>query len=374
MKQKLKSGDYDSYEILIPAGHMFGKKKQDYIYKELEKRHPCFSENFVFDENTRITKKGFLSNVTVMDRYVLGDYKNRYPKSSFFTEENIKVFNSGWKSIVVLVLFLILFCVSLIFLKFSFIQDNPEPGAEEKPVPVFTEPQRSIVEDLFFDITESGGKIKSFQWVYDGFTENVSLNITDCSPADFDYSLTKYKISFSPVVFDKGIAVFSIEGEHKAPGTFEKNIKTTRKEFFNEMNIWFAEQGFLLKSEDYLSGIFSLSFSRNIGKYMFALSQKADEIYEKYGFSVYKVILNKNQVELGFTDDFEIPFEENFFSIFARINPCFYEAAQIKSEKKKIQKEPEKENTSRKRIGVITHENGNKSTFYKNRKGRIEND
>lgn len=375
MKQKLKTSDYDSYKILIPVGNMFGKKKQDYLYKELEKRHPCFSENFVFDVNTRVTKKGLLGDVTVMDRYVLGNYKNKYPKSRLLTEENKLVFTSEWKNILVPVLVLLFSLFSILFLKFSFYKVE-ETGqiAEEKTLPVFNELQRSILESVFYDIVESGGKIKNFHWSYDGFSEKVSINLTDCNPADFEYSLDAYKISFSPVVFEKDTAIFSIEGENKVPGIFERKSSNTRKHFFNEMNSWFTENGFVIKSEDYLTGTFSLSFSGNIGRYLLDLSKKADEVVGKYGFYVNKIVLNKNQMEIGFTDDFVMPFEENFFCILGSINPSFYEDVQIKKEKKKIQKVQEKENVSRKRIGAITHENGNVSTFYKNGKGRIEND
>ena len=63
----LKDFDYEKYQLVLPYRFLFGRKRQRFIYSELEKMHPCFSGEFCFDSNMRkVSKKGFVSDVMVI--------------------------------------------------------------------------------------------------------------------------------------------------------------------------------------------------------------------------------------------------------------------------------------------------------------------
>ena len=72
----LKDFDYEKYQLVLPYRFLFGRKRQRFIYSELEKLHPCFSGEFCFDSNMRkVCKKGFVSDVMVIHKNKLAEYE-----------------------------------------------------------------------------------------------------------------------------------------------------------------------------------------------------------------------------------------------------------------------------------------------------------
>jgi len=380
MRKILKSEDYDSYKILLPPDHLFGKRKQQYLYRELEKRHPCFSESFAYDVSSKLTGKGIICNVTVMDKTVLGHYKADYPKSSLFTEEKEKVFTGKKAGLFFVMAGMVLVILGAFTMK-KYMRKTEVIQETEESVPLIMELNKeteSIAVNLLMDTAESGGKIKSLFWSYDGFSENLLLELTECFPSDFSYSGEKMEIKFSPVAFKENTEIFSLDAFKKAgePVSVKEKNPDARKKFFSEINRWFIEKGFSVLSEDYSSGKIQLSRPVEMQKKYFDFAREVDLLFTECGFSLQELKISGNTMELAFTDIFTIPFSMNIFETLSEINPVFFE--QKVSVKNIPQKGLKKTNTpekpERKKIGKISHENGDSVTFYKNKKGKIENE
>ena len=93
MKKKdcvVRKNDYERYSFVVPFGCLFGKKRDKYIFKELEKLHPCFSDDCCFDSKIVFKKRNFFANVLVMDKLKFSEYKYENPRAALRIEEDGK--------------------------------------------------------------------------------------------------------------------------------------------------------------------------------------------------------------------------------------------------------------------------------------------
>ncbi|MCF0126509.1 MAG: hypothetical protein HUJ68_12300, partial [Clostridia bacterium] len=117
----LLKNDYERYVFPISLVNTVGRKKNRYITSELEQRHPCFSDNFCFDDLLKISKKGLVSDVIVIDKSKLAEYrrKTKWWISFFRTEDTGRIcFVSEKTKMIFIILFLVL--VSSAFITVSF--------------------------------------------------------------------------------------------------------------------------------------------------------------------------------------------------------------------------------------------------------------
>lgn len=122
----IKKRDYERYEILIPFSHFAGKRRKVFLYSELEKMHPCFSDEFTFDSAVKkIEKKGICEDVFVMNKYKLAEYESKrsIAGSGFFLEADKRKYRlfieKKWK-LLLGVIFVFAFSVFIGFVwKFS---------------------------------------------------------------------------------------------------------------------------------------------------------------------------------------------------------------------------------------------------------------
>ena len=60
----IRKRDFEKYEIVIPFTSIFGKRKSRFLSSELEKLHPCFSDEYAFDSFLKkLSSKGIFSDV-----------------------------------------------------------------------------------------------------------------------------------------------------------------------------------------------------------------------------------------------------------------------------------------------------------------------
>jgi hypothetical protein len=93
MKKKdcvVRKNDYERYSFVVPFGCLFGRKRDKYIFKELEKLHPCFSDDCCFDSKIVFKKRNFFANVLVMDKLKFSEYKYENPRAALRIEEDGK--------------------------------------------------------------------------------------------------------------------------------------------------------------------------------------------------------------------------------------------------------------------------------------------
>ena len=107
----IKRRDFERYEIIVPFSSLVGRRRKSFLSSELEKRHPCFSDEFAFDSGIKkISKKGMLADVLVVNKYKLAEYEQRrkFSGRGFFLERdspssigfiiNLKHNNQNFKS------------------------------------------------------------------------------------------------------------------------------------------------------------------------------------------------------------------------------------------------------------------------------------
>lgn len=66
--------DYELYLMNVPWT-LFGKKRRQYIKRELEKVHPCFSEQFSFDSRRCLRKGKIQTLIAVMEKVKVLEYR-----------------------------------------------------------------------------------------------------------------------------------------------------------------------------------------------------------------------------------------------------------------------------------------------------------
>ena len=89
----IQKKDFERYEIMIPFLNIAGRRRKEFLCSELEKMHPCFSNEFAYDSVIKkICKKGICEDVFVMNKYRLAEYerKRSFSGSGFFVEKDLE--------------------------------------------------------------------------------------------------------------------------------------------------------------------------------------------------------------------------------------------------------------------------------------------
>lgn len=183
----IKKRDYERYEIIIPFSHYAGKRRKLFLYSELEKMHPCFSDEFTFDSTVKkINKKGICEDVFVVNKYKLAEYESKrsIAGSGFIVESDTKKYRlfieKKWKLFLWSIL---LFLISgLIGIAYTFSMSLGSTSEAESQVIVNSGTPSSPGEATVFDrevfdlefekdffsiVSDCKGKILHFDWSYE---------------------------------------------------------------------------------------------------------------------------------------------------------------------------------------------------------------
>ena len=207
MANVIKKNDVEKYEILLPFTALIGKRKKQFLCSELEKMHPCFSDEFTFDSSVqRIKRNGVRENVLVMNKYKLAEYegKRRFSGSGFAVEgAKISFYrrfflNAKWK------FFLRLLCGAAafsVFLLAGYLGGKPKVGVKISGAAGGVEAAETSVasessvaagafvcpaEIVFFEAFSGGdGKITSFEWKTDSLNEMLLASVKGLYPETF---------------------------------------------------------------------------------------------------------------------------------------------------------------------------------------------
>ena len=258
----IKKRDFEKYEIIIPFSSILGKRKKQYLCSELEKLHPCFSDEYAYDSSfKKICRKGLTSDVYVMSKYKLAEYegKRRFSGSGFFIETGMdkkpvrfnRVFvDKKFRWIMGLALWCLLVGLtgavsgSLAGTRYyrSSGGDNTwkTQGKEltDNKVEAVEDGDRdlkeiSLVESLLLIVDASGGKISDFEWRIDGYSEKVNVSLTGVFPEKLK-DLSGQIIpgnNREAVFYRKGVPEISVSYNRKLPiisisGSALQNVHT----------------------------------------------------------------------------------------------------------------------------------------------------
>ena len=229
----IRKNDYEKYEIIIPFLSAAGKRRKQFLNNELEKLHPCFSDEFAFDSKiAKIKRNGFCSDVYVVNKYKLAEYERKRSLSGtgLFVEkgENKKLWQKRrlfvekkWKLTVFTLFVFSLLALTGIFSGFytgRSIEDDVGKKTEIS-VPVkdnvseisgsdlFVEDKQFILEETFLKtVADADGKISWLEWKLNGYTESLSAFVSGVYPENlinaggesviYENGIPKVKVSY----------------------------------------------------------------------------------------------------------------------------------------------------------------------------------
>lgn len=210
-KNVLEKKDYDFYKIQLPFSMLIGGKRNRYLFAELGKQHPRFSDEFCFDSKLNLNKKGLSCDVIVMEKYRLAEIKNNNPHQLLFIQEKKNsVFDSGVLKIIKSPLFLlgVFICVTGItcgIFASHHIKTAKEKNRVTAMEPVITAPDTTLnnydLNDFFTEVAESDGKISWIEWINDKRTERFSASVSNVYPEVIENE----NVSFSTISYSNGI-------------------------------------------------------------------------------------------------------------------------------------------------------------------------
>ncbi len=229
----IRKNDYEKYEIIIPFLSFAGKRKRQFLSSELEKLHPCFSDEFAFDSKiAKIKRNGFCSDVYVVNKYKLSEYerKRSLSGSGLFVENgrNKKLWQKRrlfvekkWKfTVFTLFVFSLLVLIGIFSGFYTGRSIEDDVGKKnEISVPVkdnvseisgsdlFVEDKQFILEETFLkNVAEADGKISWLEWKLNGYTETLSAFVSGVYPENlnnaggesviYENGIPKLKVSY----------------------------------------------------------------------------------------------------------------------------------------------------------------------------------
>lgn len=373
--------DYDFYTIHLPFFIFLKRQKNQFINAQLEKLHPCYSDEFCFKSNLKFDKKGFKTDVIVMNKFLLAEYKNRFPNKKLFLEGLRKTYqnyeikkNYFFLGIVVLILFGMSFLLKTKIEKKSVEIDVPKMEENQH----FEIESKDYLNDFFYLILKNNGKIQNFNYSQQKSSKNISTQIYYVYPEIFDNFCENSQIS--TVTYENKIPFLSFNFSQKKSiqpkeinSNFEKSLKNLRE-------ILFLENCNLISEKDFLF-IFKISSKTETFKILEKINQllvKSDTCISKFDFQIEndencKIEL-KIEKDFSFNDGLNLSFivqNKNLFN-FSQKKSIQKNHSSSKTENlKKITISKTTENKNAKKLGEISKKDGTKIIFYKTQEGKI---
>ena len=371
--------DYDFYSIPFPLKAVRKRQRFRFINGELEKLHPCYSDDCCFDSYLRFEKSGLKADVVVMQKYKLAEYKQRNGNKPVFVKEcqNHPFFisNKSLKFSFWLFLVFLLFIFLVVFsLKLFRAADGQNDFVE--PVIIVQEEPVVPVTQLLEIIRKAGGTISCFSWSIDGFTEKVSVQTTGVFPEQLTQDFPG--AAFSSVSYKDNKPYVSLELNRKmavpddlqnkfdfVPKDFDK-LRMELRDFFAQNNIELLEEGvsqFLLKL------IVPADIFEKFFDYIAGLDQKRICVSS---------VLIQGQLQNGGTEGLRIDlcFSKDFYCDYQQLlwtlgkNLSLFYVAKIQ-EQNVVPKKQTGSYEKKMKVGQILHPDGNVTEFFKDQNGKI---
>ncbi len=376
----VEKNEYDRYLIPLPFSKLLKNKK--YLFSELEKRHPCFSNDYCFDSKLRLGKKGFLSDVVVMNK---GKYASYRRKGGIHLEGlKLKRFREDFVFILFpfLSLCLVIFFIAgrVDFKKSDFIplENN---STEEITAPGFVvESEKEIsgykglMEDIFEAIEKSKGKLSILDWKIEGGKEYLSLQVKDMSPEIFFDFKDEESFYLSAVTYENKKSSFSFTCERAFPYLHNDNVRSEMK------NVPFQKElrELLLREKCHLMEEKFFPYSIRCKISDFEIFKVLSDFLKLKNIAVKKIYLKEEASDYFLVDIF-FDEEKNINSgLNLNLLKSYKELFLISEEVNEMCERPKKSkntghllNESLKKIGEVRYTNGSKLIFYKDKNGKV---
>ena len=398
--------DYECYSFKVPWNVSFGMRRKKFLFGELEKLHPCFSNESKFDSKLKLSKKGLKTDVVVMSGLKLAEYKARFPGKKLYLEDNLRksVFDAGKKK-GLLIFAALLSLAAGIFAGISLFSE-PARLAEKEVLQSqeSSNPEKSLYEerswDLLFEVflvmQKKSGEISELTLKNDGYNESLSMSLAGLYPEDFLQlkERSNLEIENSNVSYKDGNPSFMLTAKTKirrnkmsesqllwrngntaGEGGARKNLLQHAgkfREILSECGAELIEESSspwgirfsirdlsLFECDDLIQKITDNALKENVGIGLLSIKKTASNSLE---------IQIKSNDSLCYFDGVNLESLKNNVNLFKleQSRPADLVQVPIVLSPEDIVLENEI------KLGEIIHKDGSKTLFYKNKKGKIE--
>jgi len=387
---RLLINDYEHYVFPLPVKHLLGKKRSRYIINQLEQRHPCYTQNFDYDSFLRISKRGFLSDVIVMDKMKLSEYRNKlnWWNAGFRIEGSRKLrFISGKITLIYKLGIMILFFLVLVLLGYGLkqkkIRTEKIVPAEENAIIDYGITAENKIQRFFpagetgtsllETISKQNGKLSDFSWKIDRYEERITATVKQIFPEgvnDFNVSPEITSVNYESgypvfkISLHNAVDFFTTSAMEQKENDFEKNIR----DILLKKKLTLIEEKYrpykckVMVNTDY-------SFFLDIDDYCKDNNLGISEI------NINTVNENANQVDICFTNTLDYKNGLSAGSIYKYADVFKSETnnlQRILKAKKSMEKGTHKDLTEDlKMIGEVKYQDGKSLIFYTDKHGKI---
>lgn len=371
--------DYEKYIIPVSIDSLFGKKRSIYLFKELEKRHPCFNSDFCVDSVLKVVNKKLVFDVVVMNKLKYMKYKSRKNTTflGFRFDSSLFSYRFANKTLIRRMILIILICVFLFCYLCSKII-NKKTKVVEDNLSISTSVEEPIKEKLYLQyksvlekVKEKHGEISLFSWKIDGYFEEFTCLVENIYPEDLGNIIEESSIV---VEYNNGKPSFTV--------SLKKNVSINKcinnsitQDYFVVSEIRKIVKNGKMEIIEEQTNPMKISF---ICKNDFSLLEKIGVLLKDKNIAVNGIVIKRNankeinvelkiEKDISYVDGLLLNDFREYESIFfiKEKNPV----VSIKKEKIIFTEQNLKE--KRKKVGEISYEDGRKIVFYKNEKGQI---
>ena len=383
MKRKVNcsSDDYDFYTIPFPLKVFMYKKRNKYISSQLEKLHPCFSDDCSFDSHLRLEKSGLKADVVVMQKYRVAEYKllnkrlfvKELKHVQFFADKKkIKLF---WIFAAAAVVFvsLIVFLPGRSQTKSDRAQTQQELPPQKSDSSASTEELLSagfLAPNLLSHVSNINGSISDFSWSYDGFIETASISLGGIFPEQLETFDPAIKLS--SVIFEnlKPFLAVSFSSKKINSNSFVEQHLSNQKNTIRQLII---QNGFTILEETITPFGLKITLPPDQLKELILILQ----YFQDNNICIQTISINSTQAAIKVYIEFsKTVFEDQnelYESLIKNINlfesPDFQSGSGEQNATVQLQKTAEK--PSLKKLGQIVKPDGSVIQYFKDHNGKI---
>lgn len=375
-KKNVLEKDYERYFFPIPVNKVFGKGRNRFIFSELEKRHPCFSDEYCFDVDLKVQNRNLISDVIVIKKKTLAEYLQDYGNGLYFSDCKKKRFrNKGNKYIFFILSVLIITGIFLLSAnkktEIEIAEVDMEPSIDL--IPESTAIQERKYQDLLRVVKEEQGKITCFNWKTDGINSTCKVFIESVFPEKIKNAWREGELS--SITYSDGIPSYSFTVMEKVLSVNDFDIHNSQLNISEKLRTFVLNQKLNLQEEMIFP--YSIKFEGKVDKDFF---EKLTTILKENdcfisGFTLdFRNALNTSDASVEISLGQETGFEKGFNS------ECVCEYFEVfgQREKKQYKTVVTKQSSNKGRIpenytkiGEVRYENGTKMIFYKNEMGKL---
>lgn len=380
--------DYEKYQIPISLGNYLPKAKNKYIWAELEKRHPCFSDNYVFFCKEKISPKGLISDVFVIDKNTLGKYKSSNNKI-IIDKYRISLLKHWKKNYLYILIVFIPFIIFIVFffknkytsslVKLDVVQEKNETELKESE---YCDYDKKYLYRLLNTVELNKGKIRNLSWKLIATGEYITGTVDNLYPEILEKEIYEASIKSTKYIDKKPFFDFSLKNEFVLVSGLEdtKQLSIKSREYLRSL---LKEENISIISEDmnpYKINIeipFDLIEEKNknnIGLLERINNKLREEKIYVIGINIKDISQKESNkslyIELILSE--HNIYDNNILKDISEKLKLFYEETKIKkiftrseAKKKLVENKPDKF------IGEIKYRNDKKVLFYKTPDGNI---